>query len=171
MKSTFYVIRHRDGRYLTPSRRSNEGRDFCNDVTVELYAEDIEPLKAWRAESAEHAQHVIQFPPQWYNAGEDTPTHSYQPLDLTVEQIRLEATIIPLVVKIPTVEEYLRESYGPDSLREPNPGHLDYCLKELAKGFIKSYSWHDYKWLKMKEQETLKRRDKKAVRTSANREG
>lgn len=171
MKSTFYVIRHKDGRYLVPFRRSNEGRDFCNEVTVELHAENVEPLKAWRAESGEQAQHTIQFPPPWYNAGETTPTHSYEPLDLVVEEIRLEATIVPIVVKIPTVEEYLKESFGPDSLREPNPGHLEYCLRQLAAGLFKSYSWHDYQWLRMQQETTRRKRAKNAVRTSANREG
>jgi hypothetical protein len=168
MKKTFYVIRHKKGAYLEPTRTTNEGKDFCNSYTVELLVGGDDPLEAWRAESEEHAQIIIQFPSPWFNAGEDSPLHRYDPVDLLVEEVTLEVAIKRVTPVIPTVEGYLIRSFGPDSLREPNPRHLEYCLQQARAGYLKEYSWHDYQWLKLKEEETLEKRRKKAVRTSTN---
>jgi hypothetical protein len=155
-----YVLRHSDGTYLTAHARPNQG-DNCYGVTVELWSGESDPLQAWNTTDPENAEYVRNFSTPWYNAGHETPNHGYKASELSVVSI---AVMEPEAIKvhIPTVEQYLMRSYGPEG-REPNAGHLKYCLEMVVKGQLTKYGWHEYSLLKLDED-----KKQKPVRTSTN---
>lgn len=156
-----YVLRHSDGTYLTANTRSNDGAEWCGSFTVELWSGENDPLKAWSTTDPENAEYVRNFSTPWYNAGHETPKHDYKASELSVVSIAvMEPEVIE--VHIPTVEQYLMRSYGPEG-REPNAEHLQHCLRMVVKGQIDKYGWHEYSLLKLDED-----KKRKPVRTSTN---
>lgn len=104
MPSHKYALRHiASDNLLGFVTRSNDGQDFCGDVSYELvsYNDNI-----WYAKTPEHAEWVRNNSTEWYNAGYDTPQHSYRPEELVVEEHI--TTIHPLsVIELPTFSEMM----------------------------------------------------------------
>lgn len=140
MKTIQYALREiKTGKLLGFTASSNEGGDFCGDteISLESYSNHI-----WYAESAEQAEYVRQFPTPWYNAGMETPNHSFEPEELDVVKVERVEEITAVSVQIPTVKEWIELRY-----RKTEPAHADY----LQSSPINSYSFYDLK-------ETLKGR-------------
>lgn len=125
-----YALRHiKSGKLLSAQRSSNDGSDFCNDQTVKLeepYGDvgEWDP-DTWYIDTVLNAEYVRNFSTEWYNSGDRTPQHHFEPEDLEVVQVERIVKTVKVKSKVPTFEEYMELRY-----RKKEPGHCDYVLKE-----------------------------------------
>jgi len=126
---TIYALRHiKSGRLLSMSISSNSGSDFCGEVTVSLnksYTDEFDP-DIWYIDDIYNAEYVRQFSTEWYNAGERTPKHDFEPEELEVVEIKREIRTTTKNVKVPTFMEYMELQYA-----KSEPGHLKHIKKEV----------------------------------------
>lgn len=98
------------GKMLGVSVSSNEGADFCGSTQTTLY---YSSSPDWLVDTPEHAEWVRHNSTEWYNAGYDTPTHSYEPEELVV--VKVTQTFERTEAKVPSNREILewRKSKNP----------------------------------------------------------
>lgn len=143
MKTVKYGLRHKEtGKILGVSSSSNEGREFCGDVSFRLTLHsDI----MWSVDTVLNAEYVRNFSTEWFNADYDTPTNEFDAEELEVVEIAIETTVDCVEVKIPTFEEYLKIKYGTPGAKYYDKDHYEYVLSDVRKhGYDKpSYSLYD----------------------------
>jgi len=122
------------------TRSSNDGSDFCGDVTVRLdhWSGDDEPfdMDTWYIDEMYNAEFVRQFPTPWYNSGERCPMHDYEPDELEIVEIKREIRTAIKQVKIPTFIEYMALQYkgGKEN------AHYEYIKSEYEKDQGRKYT-------------------------------
>ena len=131
MKTIKYGLRHKKTeKILGVSSSSNEGQDFCGDVSFRLTLHsDI----MWSVYDLLNAEYVRNFSTEWYNAGYATPTNEFEPEELEVVEIAIETTVACVEVKIPTFEEYLKIKYGTPGTKYYDREHYEYVLSEVKR--------------------------------------
>jgi len=134
----------KSGQILGYYNTSNQGSDFCGETSTRL--SDLDGYPMWLVDKAYIAAYVRQFSTEWYNAGYETPQHSYEPEELELTVVKMITRTRPLIVKIPTVEEYFRIRYGEGS-KHKNLEHLEMVLKDIKEHPDISYSLYDLKEL------------------------
>lgn len=117
-----YHIKER--KMLSYEVESNEGQDFCNDVTVTL---NLYGDNTWLTDSARKAEWVRNFKEQWYNSDLECPVCSYDPEDLQVIEVKIQKEYKVVDVNIPTPHEFYEAKYA-----EKNPGHWNYIKDSLT---------------------------------------
>ena len=122
------------GKLLGTNISSNEGADFCGDVSVRL---DDYSNNTWLVDSAINAEYVRNFSTAWYNADYKNPSHNYEAEELEVVESIIITSIAPVEVKIPTFEEYMKLKY-----EKSDPNHYIYVMEEYKK----SYRKKDFKY-------------------------
>jgi hypothetical protein len=148
-----YGLRHKEsGEILGHSTASNDGMDFCGDVSVSLtrYSDD----GYWLVDTIENAEYVRHNSTEWYNAGFSTPNHDYEPDELEIIRVKTIISEEPISFKIPTFEEYAEEKYA-----DSDPRHLDYIKRCIAEGQDVHYSLYDLQELLRKRGQNADNKD------------
>ena len=131
MKTTKYGLRHKKtGKILGVSSSSNEGQDFCGDVSFRL---SLHSDVMWSVDTLLNAEYVRNFSTEWYNADYTAPTNEFEPEELEVVEIAIETTVACIEAKIPTFDEYLKIKYGTPGARYYDPEHYAYVLSEVKR--------------------------------------
>jgi len=138
MKSTVvkYGLRNKKtGKLLKYSSESNQGRDFCTDVTYELCEWGTND---WLIDSKLTAAYVRENTTEWYNAGYDTPQNDFDKEDLQLVKVTITTEEEDLNVELPTIEEIFKKAY-----EEKEPIHYKYVMEELKKRPNIKYDLYD----------------------------
>ena len=96
------LLHKKSGKIIGFETLSNSDGAYCVGVKYEL---DHYVNNQWLVDKPEHAEYVRNHSTEWYNAGYDTPNHSYKNSELEV--IKIIQTINVESVKIPTYKEYI----------------------------------------------------------------
>ena len=125
-----YGLREKStGKMAGFSTDSNEGASDCVSPSYRLNFYDEEHL--WLVDSAKRAAYVLHYPTPWYNAGYETPNHSFKSDEVEVEVVKFITQVEPVEVDVLTQEQYLRKKY---SGRESDRAHRDHLLKVIEEG-------------------------------------
>lgn len=146
MKEIKYALKlKKTGKLLTYEESSNEGKDFCGNITVELstYGDRI-----WYADTPEQAEYVRHYSTEWYNAGYDTPNHPYDIEDLITVKVEIEIIEEEIKVKLPTFEEFAR--YKADKYGNPEKD-FDFYMWQKKKHPKIHYDWHELKTMMLEK--------------------
>jgi hypothetical protein len=87
----------------------------------------------WIVKDKLNASYVRLYSTEWYNAGYDHPINPYEPEELEVVKIELQAEIEE-PYPIPTFEEYMNLRYNTPGKRSYDPEHCKWVLSEHKKG-------------------------------------
>jgi hypothetical protein len=128
---------------LTVNVSSNEGSDFCIDVSHNLttYGDQI-----WYVDNPYVAEYVRNFSTEWYNASYGTPSHEFDADELVVVRVKISTDYCQQDISVPTMEEYLKIKYS-----KTNPGHYKYCMDQLKKYIRHSQKYSMYDLLELIE--------------------
>jgi len=125
------------GQLLGVSTTSNEGSDFCGDVSHWLEAPGkYTSYDTWLVDDLLRAEYVRNFSTPWYNAGYATPGHDFEADELEVVSIEVSVNVESENISIPSVYELYRKLY-----ENEDPGHWGYVKKEIESGHLSDYDW------------------------------
>lgn len=132
---TMYGLRSKKtGDIVCYESTSNGDAEFCvsTQYTLDTTPTD-DASKYWMVCNAFQAEWVRQNSTDWYNADMFSPTHprKWNPDDYEVVAIEIKVRVKPVVVKIPSAEEYLKEKY-----EASDPKQYAYFIKELKAGSL-----------------------------------
>jgi len=139
---TVYALRHiKSRRLLSMSISSNAGSDFCGETTVSLHESYTNEFDQdiWYVDDIYNAEYVRQFSTEWFNAGERTPKHDFEPEELEVVEVIREIRTMTKNVKVPTFMEYMELQYA-----ESEPQHFEYIKKETEDNPHSSWQYGLY---------------------------
>jgi hypothetical protein len=149
---TKYGLYHKEKKRLLTYDIEHHNRDFSTGTIVTLNKDESNNI--WLVEDKINAEYVRNFSTPWYNSCLERPTHRFKPEELITVKVEIVEKIEPIDVKIPTVEEYIKEKY--DNPRDKY--HYDHLLEILKKGTPPlQYSWYDLYFL-LEEREKKKRK-------------
>jgi len=134
VKEVKYGLWHKKEKcMLTVSTSSNDGSDFCTDISHSLttYGDQV-----WYVDDPYIAEYVRNFSTEWYNANYETPNHDFDSDELMVVKVKVKTESYPEEHNVPTMEEYLEACY-----KYSDPEHYKYCMEELRK-----HTRHGYKY-------------------------
>lgn len=137
---TGYGLRHiKSGKVVGYHTKSNSNGECCCEAQHILSEHDD---RVWIVDSKIIAGYVRMFSTEWYNAGYDTPSHSFKPEDLEVVEIKIvvSETRPP---HIPTPEEYARARYNDPSRKTYDPHHYRYLTDAMKQRRPLAYSLYD----------------------------
>jgi len=122
---------------LKVSTTSNDGADFCTDISHSLttYGDQV-----WYAHDIFAAEYVRNFSTEWYNANYETPNHNFEPDELAIVKVKIRTEFCPEEFMVPTMKEFLAIKF-----KESDPGHYKYCMEQLKKypGHNQKYSLYE----------------------------
>jgi len=109
------------------------------DCCVETqYILDTESEQMWLVNEPENAEWVRLNPTEWYNAGYNTPSHSFDDNELEVVSVEININVNSVDIKIPTPYEYFRKKY-----EKKDPAHWQYLKRELKSGNDIRYAYFE----------------------------
>ena len=132
-----YGLREKStGKMATFTTEDRGGGDSVNpSYTLSFYKDD--PI--WLVDEAKRAAYVLHYSTPWYNAGYETPRHSFDPDE--VEVVKVVTTFEAVEVDVLTPEQYLRRKY---SGTEGDRAHRDHLLKIIKEGRDVSISIYEF---------------------------
>ncbi len=136
-----YGLRNKKtGELVRYESSSNKGNDDCGSETITLSNYNYEDNQQWMVDSPATAEYVRLHSTEWYNVRHECPKHpfNWNPNDWEVVAIKIETTVKPVDVKIPTMKEYLEKKY-----KKSNPEHYEHCIKMLEEQPDMIYSIYD----------------------------
>jgi hypothetical protein len=97
----------------------------------------------WIVKDKLNASYVRLYSTEWYNAGYEHPINPYEPDELEVVKIELQAEIEE-PYPIPTFEEYMNLRYNTPGKRSYDPQHCKFVLDQQKQyGRYGIYSLYD----------------------------
>ena len=96
-----YGLRYKTTKELVRVRTdSNCGGEFCCDEQHILTCERNDDYEVWEVEHIQHAEWVRQFNTEWYNAGYETPSHSFKADELEIIDFQTEEVVEFTIITI-----------------------------------------------------------------------
>jgi hypothetical protein len=142
VESGYGLLHKKSGHLVGVTTESGDG---CDGVSV-IHTLDHDSNLKWIVDKIT-ASYVRMFSTEWYNARYDTPINPYEPEELDVVLIEVNA-IVEDSVNVPTKEEYLNMRYNTKGRKYYDPCHYQYVMSEIKKyGRSFGYSLYDLKLL------------------------
>lgn len=139
---TKYGLFHKKENRLVTYDVEHHGRDFSTGSIVKLNIDESNN-NIWLVDHEIKAEYTRHFSTSWYNSSIDTPSHDFKPEELITVKVETIQKIEPIDVKIPTVEEFIKEKY--DNPRDRY--HYNDLLEKIKKGVPMQYSYYDLYFL------------------------
>lgn len=139
---TKYGLYHKKENRLLTYDIEYHGRDFSTSTIVTLNIDESN-VSIWLVDDEIKAEYARHFSTPWYNSSIDTPSHDFKPEELITVKVEITQKIKPVDVKIPTVEEFIKEKY--DNPRDRF--HYNDLLERIKKDPSIQYSYYDLYFL------------------------
>lgn len=107
---TKYGLYHKKENRLLTYDVERHGRDFSTGAIVVLNTDESN-VSIWLVDHEIKAEYARHFSTPWYNSTIDTPSHNFKPEELITVKVETIQIIESVDVKIPTVEEFIKEKY------------------------------------------------------------